>query len=92
MISAFLKNVLVPDRYMVEHMRVGPGTSLVVDCRTVQNMPGKVFEVNNIPPGAGGVMVVTRYSLAESQATWDNTIAPLAEKFCRVLAHLFFEK
>ena len=75
-------------------MRVGPGSSLMVHCRTKQfcRDEDKVFEVKDIPLGAAGVMVITRYSKAESLAFWESQVIPQARKFCRVMTRLFFDK
>ena len=79
---------------MVEHMRVGADPSLRVHCRDEPycRTGGRQFVVNDIPDGAAGTMVITRYSMEESLQFWGTQVIPHVEKFCRVLARLFFDK
>ena len=79
---------------MVEHMRVGDDPSLRVHCRDKPycRTGGRQFVVNDIPDGAAGTMVITRYSMEESLQFWETQFIPHVEKFCRVLARLFFDR
>ena len=89
-----LKSICDAHRYMVEHMRHGAEPSLKVHCRDEPfcRTGGRKFVINDIPDGAAGRMVITRYSMEESLHFWETEVIPHVAKFCRVLSRLFFDK
>ena len=93
-VASQVSRVVTACRYMVEHMRVGPEPYLTVHCRDEQfcRTGGRQFVVKDIPPGAAGTMVITRYSMLQSLQFWETDVVPHLERFCRVLARLFYER
>ena len=96
--------VVYAHRYLVEHMRVGDGSSLTVHCRDIHTLDkdapfprtgGRRFVIEDLSgqlENAGGMMVITRYTMEQSLRTWAGEVMPHLAKFCRVLARLFCER
>lgn len=48
--------------------------------------------MDDIPFGAAGTMVITRYTMDQSLQEWETELKPCIDRFCRVMARLFSDK
>lgn len=80
-----------PQGYLVEHHRVGKGNTLHIEYRDgnpsvfTENYQPTTIEhsTKQVCPELAGVMIITRYTMDQAEATWRSSILPALDDFVK---------